>query len=59
MKIKLKSKTDPAGKLLLQPPQQLANKELDSIISDSMDTCIQYLTGCTLNVINKFKITPR
>lgn len=40
MKLKLKSKTDAEGKLLLQLPQQLANKELEIIISDSSEATI-------------------
>lgn len=40
MKIKLKSKTNAEGKLLLQLPQQLANKELEIIISDSSEETI-------------------
>jgi hypothetical protein len=37
MKLKLKSKVDSEGKLLLQLPQQLANQELEIIISDFAD----------------------
>lgn len=40
MKIKLKLKTDPEGKLLLQLPQQLANKELEIVISDLVEETI-------------------
>ncbi|MTJ07865.1 MULTISPECIES: hypothetical protein [unclassified Anabaena] len=37
MQIKLKSKVDAEGKLLLQLPQQLANQELVIIITDSSE----------------------
>jgi hypothetical protein len=40
MKLKLKSKVDAEGRLLLQLPQQLANKELEIIISDSDEEAI-------------------
>ncbi|MBE9219119.1 hypothetical protein [Dolichospermum flos-aquae] len=37
MQIKLKSKVDAQGKLLLQLPQQLANQELIIIITDAFE----------------------
>ncbi|MGL5508739.1 MAG: hypothetical protein ACRC2J_00790 [Microcoleaceae cyanobacterium] len=37
MKIKIKSKTDPEGKLLLQLPVQFANQELEIIITNSSE----------------------
>lgn len=40
MKIKLKSKTDSEGKLLLQLPQQFANQELEIIITNSAEQTI-------------------
>lgn len=40
MKIKLKSKTDSEGKLLLQLPQQFANQELEIIITNSAEKTI-------------------
>ncbi|TAE60960.1 MAG: hypothetical protein EAZ87_04040 [Nostocales cyanobacterium] len=40
MQIKLKSKVDAQGKLLLQLPQELANQELVIIITDSSEAQI-------------------
>ncbi len=40
MKIKLKSKVDAEGKLLLQLPQQFANQELEIIITNSAEQTI-------------------
>lgn len=37
MKIKIKSKTDPEEKLLLQLPVQFANQELEIIITNSAE----------------------